>query len=329
MTEAIYDVLAIGNALVDVIAHADDATLRAQGMTKGAMTLIDADRADELYAAMPPAVEISGGSAANTIAGVASLGGRAAYVGKVSDDQLGAVFRHDIQAVGVSYGVPPADSLSTGRCLIFVTPDAQRTMNTYLGASTQLSTRDIDGDLVAASKITYLEGYLWDPPEAKAAFVQAAEIAHAAGRRVALTLSDSFCVDRHRASFLHLVEHHVDILFANEAEILSLYQEDRFDDALQRVRGHCEIAALTRSEKGSLVIAGDEVHVIDAERVGAVVDTTGAGDLYAAGFLYGLAVGRDLATCGRIGAIAAAEVISHIGARPEIPLRQLIAKTLS
>lgn len=328
MTDARYDVMAIGNALVDVIVHADDALLQAHGMAKGAMTLIDEERAHALYELMPPAVEMSGGSAGNTIAGVASLGGRAAYIGKVSDDQLGEVFRHDIRAAGVAYDVAPAaGGSSTGRCLIFVTPDAQRTMNTYLGASSTLGPGDVDEALVASARVTYLEGYLWDPPPAKEAFLKAARIAHEAGRKVALTLSDAFCVDRYRESFLDLVEHHVDVLFANQAEILSLYQVSSFDDALQRVRGHCEIAALTRSAKGSVVAGGDEVHVIDAAPA-RVIDTTGAGDAYAAGFLFGLTSGRDLAVCGRIGAIAAAEVISHVGARPETRLADLVRKLL-
>lgn len=325
MTDTRYDVLAIGNALVDVIVHADDALLQAHGMTKGAMALIDKKRARTLYGLMPPAIEMSGGSAGNTIAGVASFGGRAAYIGKVSDDQLGEVFRHDIRAAGVAYGVAAATGgPSTGRCLIFVTPDAQRTMNTYLGASSTLGPEDVDEGLVASAHITYLEGYLWDPPAAKDAFLKAARIAHEAGRKVALTLSDAFCVDRYRDSFLDLVEHHVDVLFANEAEILSLYQVSSFDDALQRVRGECEVAALTRSAKGSVVAGNDEVHVIDAAPT-RVVDTTGAGDAYAAGFLFGLTTGRDLAACGRIGAIAAAEVISHVGARPETRLADLVS----
>lgn len=328
MEKTLFDVVALGNAMVDVIVHADDALLREHDMTKGAMTLIDAERAEALYTVMPPAIERSGGSAGNTIAGVASLGGRGAYIGKVGDDQFGDVFRHDIRAIGVTYDVPPAKGEPTGRCLIFVTPDSQRTMNTYLGAGSLLGPPDLDVDLIAAARITFMEGYLWDPPDAKAAFLEAAEIAHASDRKVALTLSDSFCVERHRESFLHLVQHHVDILFANEAEILSLYQVESFDDALQRVRGHCEVTALTRSEKGSVVIAGDEMHVIDPVRVGPVVDTTGAGDLYAAAFLYGRSTGRDLATCGRMGSIAAAEVISHVGARPETQLADLVARML-
>jgi sugar/nucleoside kinase (ribokinase family) len=326
--DARYHVTAIGNAMVDVIVHADDELLAAQGMEKGAMTLIDGARADALYALMPPAVEMSGGSAGNTVAGIASLGGSAAYIGKVSADQLGQVFRHDIRAAGVAYDVPEARNASTGRCLIFVTPDAQRTMNTYLGAGELLGPSDVDAALIEASQVVYLEGYLWDPPDAQAAFLKAAAIARDAGRKVALTLSDPFCVDRHRESFRDLVDRHVDLLFANEAEILSLYEVKSFDEALQRVRAECDVAALTRSEKGSVVLAGNELHVVDAEPVARVVDTTGAGDLYAAGFLYGLTTGRDLATCGRIASICAAEVISHVGPRPEAKLADLIAARL-
>ncbi len=324
---AAHDVLAIGNAIVDVLSHADDDFLDRHGLTKGAMTLVDADRAAALYAAMGPGVEVSGGSAANTAAGIASFGGNAAFIGKVGDDQLGEVFSHDIRAAGVSFASGPAaaEGEPTGRCLILVTPDAQRTMQTFLGASAGLGPDDVDEALVAASRVTYLEGYLWDPPLAKEAFVKAAETAAAAGRKVALSLSDSFCVDRHRAEFLDLVNNHVHILFANEAEITSLYEAGDFDEALQRVRGHCEIAALTRSEKGSVIVAGGEVHVLDAAPVGQVIDTTGAGDLYAAGFLHGYTRGEDPAACGRLGGIAAAEIIGHFGARPETPLAELAA----
>ncbi len=318
------DVVGIGNALVDVLCHENDAFLERHGLVKGTMHLVDEARAREVYAAMGPGVEISGGSAANTIVGVASFGGRAHYVGKVRDDQLGEVFSHDLRAVGVGYTTPPATAgPSTGRCLIIVTPDAQRTMNTYLGASVQLGPADVDGRLLARGRILYLEGYLFDPPAAQDAFRAAARAAHAAGRKVALTLSDPFCVERHRAAFQELVERHVDIVFANEAEIRSLYQAPDFDAALQRVRRHCEIAALTRSEHGSVVVRGAEVHVIDAHKVDAVVDTTGAGDLYAAGFLFGLSRGMSLATCGRLGSLAAAEVISHVGARPVAALGEL------
>ena len=310
MAEAQYDVVGVGNAIVDVLAQTEEAFLERHGLAKGVMTLIDAGRAQTLYESMPPGIEMSGGSAANTMAGIASLGG---------------VFSHDLAAAGVDYRTPAATGgPPTARCLIFVTPDAQRTMQTYLGISVELGLAEIDETAIRDSAVTYLEGYLFDREAAKKAFVRAAEIAHAAGRKVALTLSDPFCVDRHRAAFLHLVEGHVDILFANEAEITSLYQAKSFDQALQQVRGHCEIAALTRSEKGSVVVAGPEVHVIDAEKVTRVVDTTGAGDLYAAGFLYGLTRGRGLAECGRIGGIAAAEVIQHYGARPETSLATLV-----
>ena len=292
------------------------------------MTLIDTERAETLYAAMGPGREISGGSAANSMVGVVSFGGTAAFVGRVSDDQLGAVFGHDIRAAGVEFTTAPApgpeaDGAPTGRCLIIVTPDAQRTLNTYLGASAQLGPDDLDHELIARAQVLFLEGYLWDEPEAKDAFRRAARVAHDAGNRVAFTLSDGFCVERHREEFLDLIEHDIDVLFANEVEITSLYEVDSFDDALQRVQHHCEIAALTRSEKGAVIVARDEIHVVDAHPVAALVDTTGAGDLFAAGFLYGLTHGYDLGTAGRLGACAAAEVISHLGARPEQSLREL------
>lgn len=329
MTAAQYDVVGIGNAIVDVIARADDAFLAAKKLAKGAMTLIDEAQAEALYAAMGPGTESSGGSAANTMAGVASLGGKGAFFGKVRNDQLGQVFAHDMRAIGVSFDSKPATAgPSTARCLILVTPDAQRTMNTYLGACVNLGPGDVDEAVVKNARVTYLEGYLWDPPQAKEAFVKAAKIAHGAGRKVSLSLSDAFCVDRHRESFRDLVANHVDILFANESEIKSLYQVDGFDAALQAVRGSCEIACLTRSEKGSVIVAGEEVHVIDAERVGAVVDTTGAGDLYAAGFLYGWTHGYGLARAGRIASVAAAEAISHVGARPQTSLKALVKQKL-
>ena len=328
MPEASIDVVGIGNAIVDVFANTDDAFIAANGLSKNTMTLIDARRAEELYARMGPAREISGGSCANTMAGVAALGGSAAYIGKVCDDQLGDVFRHDIRAAGVRFDTAPAkDGPPTARSLIVITPDAHRTMNTFLGACVNLGPDDVDQKLVAAGRVTYLEGYLWDRPLAKQAFLAAARAAHTAKRKTSLTLSDPFCVDRHRDSFLALVKEHIDILFANEAEITSLYRTKSFDAALQQVRGHCEIAVLTRSEKGSVVIRGDEVHVVDAAPVGKVVDTTGAGDLYAAGFLYGLARGHGLERCGRIASLAAAEVISHVGARPEADLRALVRET--
>ncbi len=325
MTQSITDVIGIGNAIVDVLSHAEDDFLVSHGLTKGVMTLIDAEQANRLYDNMGPGVEMSGGSAANTIAGLASLGGHGAFVGKVCDDQLGKVFRHDIRSLGVAFDTSAVhDSAPTARCLILVTPDAQRTMNTYLGACVELGPNDIDPATIAGAKITYLEGYLWDPPGAKDAFRKAVDIARQADRKVALSLSDPFCVDRYRHEFRELVEHGVDIVFANEDELKSLYEVETFDEGLQHIRGHCEIAALTRSEKGSVVVSGDEIHVVDAIPVDHVVDTTGAGDLYAAGVLFGLTQGLSLYDCGRIGGIAAAEVISHFGARPEVPLSSLI-----
>ena len=318
------DVVGIGNAIVDVLSHAEEAFLVRHGLAKGTMTLIDAARADQLYAAMGGAVEASGGSAANTMAGIASFGGRAAFVGKVRNDQLGGIFRHDIRAAGVDFDTPAAEGgPPSARCMIFVTPDAQRTMQTYLGAAIELGVEDIDTNLISSASVTYLEGYLWDSPKAREALVKAAHIAHQAGRKVAFTLSDPFCVDRHRDAFRAFVAHHVDILFANEAEIESLYLAASFDQALQAVRGACDIAALTRSAKGAVVLRDSEVHVIDAAPVKRVIDTTGAGDLYAAGFLYGLTQGKDLATAGRLGALAAAEIISHFGARPEADVKAL------
>jgi sugar/nucleoside kinase (ribokinase family) len=324
-----FDVVGIGNALVDVLSHESDDFIVVHGLERGAMQLVDTERAEQLYAAMGPATEVSGGSAANTMVGVASLGGAAAFVGRVNRDQLGAVFGHDLRAAGVEFTTPPAtNGVPTGRCLIVVTPDAQRTLNTYLGASAQLGPTDLDDAVLTSAQVLYLEGYLWDEPDAKAAFRRAARVAHEAGNRVAFTLSDGFCVDRHRDEFVELIEHEVDILFANEVEITSLYQVGEFDDALQLVHDHCEIAALTRSEKGSLIVTRDEVHLIDAHPVAQVVDTTGAGDLYAAGFLYGLTNGYDLGTCGRLGALAAAEVIGHLGARPQALLSELASPLL-
>lgn len=323
------DVVCVGNAIVDVLAKTDDATIERLGMAKGGMSLIDAEQAESLYDQMAPGVETSGGSAGNTAAGLASFGSRVAYVGKVADDQLGRIFRHDIAAIGAEFHTPPSpDGPPTARCLIFITPDAQRTMNTYLGACVNLGPEDIDGDLLARAQVTYLEGYLWDQDEAKAAFVKAAKLAHDAGRKVSLTLSDSFCVDRHRESFRDLINGHVDVLFANEEEIKSLYEVETFDEALQQVRRDCSIAALTRSEKGSVVVEKDEVHVVDAAPVDKVVDTTGAGDQYAAGFLHGLTHGHSLYDCGRLGSLAAAEVIGHVGPRPEVSLKELAAKVV-
>jgi sugar/nucleoside kinase (ribokinase family) len=324
MAAATLDVVGIGNAIVDVLVQADDAFLSTHGLAKGTMTLIDAARADALYAVMGPGVEESGGSAGNTMAGIASLGGAGAYIGKVRNDQLGEVFRHDITVIGVRFATAPARSgPPTARSFSIVTPDAQRTMNTYLGACVDLGPEDIDHEIIDAAQVTYLEGYLFDPPRAKEAFRKAAQRAHSAGRRVSLSLSDPFCVGRHRAEFRDLVTHHVDILFANEAEICSLYETADFDAAAREVRRHCDVAALTRSEKGSVVVTRDHTHMIDAARVARVVDTTGAGDLYASGFLYGLTHGRDLATCGKLGSLCAAEAISHFGARPAEKLAAL------
>ncbi len=320
-----YDVTAIGNAIVDVLAHSEDKFLEEQRLAKGAMSLITSDEAQYLYGLMGAGVEASGGSAANTVSGIAGLGGRAAFIGKVANDELGQVFAHDIQAVGVAFDTTPMPAPPpTARCLIFVTPDAQRTMQTFLGACAELGPEDVNEALIRDSKVVFLEGYLFDPPRAKEAFRKAARVAAEAGRKVSLTLSDPFCVERYREEFLDLVQNHVDILFANEVEITSLYQVDSFDEALQKVKGHCEIAALTRSEKGSVVISGEELHIIDAEKVN-VIDTTGAGDAYAAGFLYAYTQGKDLRTCGRYGGMLAAEAISHYGARAEADLKQLTA----
>ena len=318
-----YDVVGIGNALVDVIAHGPDEFLVRHGLVKGSMTLIDTDRAVYLYGAIGSGIEMSGGSAANTMCGLASLGGRGAYIGKVADDDLGRAFGHDLRAVGVAFHGPrPADHVPTGRCIIVVTPDAQRTMNTFLGMSSLLVPDDVDEEVVASGKVVYLEGYLWDRPEAMAAYRKAARVAHDAGNKVALTLSDSFCVERHRDAFLDLVAGEVDILFANAEELCSLYRTD-LESATHAVEGHVEIAAITRGAEGSMIITRDgRVHV-GVEPVDEVVDTTGAGDLYAAGFLHGVTAGRSLPQCGRLGALAAAEVIGHVGARPVTSLSRL------
>lgn len=324
-----YDVTCIGNAIVDVITRNEDSFITRHGLVKGAMTLIDAERAEALYAAMGPGIETSGGSAGNTAAGIASLGGKAAFIGKVTADQLGDVYRHDIRAVGVDFDSKPLDpsvpgTPPTARSLIIVTPDAQRTMNTYLGACVELTPDDVDEAVISGSQVTYLEGYLWDRPTAKEAFIKAARIAHSAGRKVSLTLSDSFCVERHRDSFLSLIDTHVDVLFANEAEIKALYRLSDFDAAVAAVRGRCEVAIVTRGAKGSIVLSDGGTHVVATAPVIRLVDTTGAGDLYASGFLYGYTRDLALAECGRIGSIAAAEVISHVGPRPLVPLTQLV-----
>jgi sugar/nucleoside kinase (ribokinase family) len=324
-TPARFHVVGIGNALVDVIAHHDDDFIRAQDLMKGAMTLIDTERALALHAALIAPIEMSGGSAANTMCGVASFGGRAAYIGKVAADGLGIAFRHDLHAEGVHFANPPARAdVPTGRCLIVVTPDAQRTMNTFLGVSSLLGPDDVPTEVVAAGQVVYMEGYLYDRPEAKEAYRKAAAVAHAAGRKVSLTLSDSFCVDRHRDDFRALVRDEVDVLFANADELCSLYELEHLDEAVSRVRQDCELAAITTGADGSIAVTSDDVLAVKAEPVRNVVDTTGAGDLYAAGFLHGYALGADLAECGRLGSVAAAEVISHVGARPLVALRRLV-----
>ena len=325
MTSAAFDVLGIGNAIVDVISRADDGFLATHALTKGAMMLVDEARAEALYTAMGPGIEVSGGSCGNTMAGVASFGGKGAYIGKVRNDQLGGVFGHDIKAIGVSFETAQATSgPSTARCLILVTPDAQRTMSTYLGACTGLGPDDIDAARIASAQVTYVEGYLWDAPEAKKAVLKAFDAAHAAGRQVSITLSDSFCVGRYRDEFRTLIKDKVDILFANEDEIKSLYQVDTFEKALEAARAENKICALTRSEKGSVIVKGAETYAVPAAPVAKVIDTTGAGDLYAAGFLFGYTRGKPLAECARLGGIAAAEVISHVGARPERALKDLV-----
>ena len=325
MASAKYDVLGIGNAIFDVLVRTDEGFLASHGMTKGGMSLIDEARAAEIYRDMGPAVEMSGGSAANTIVGLANLGARAAYVGKVRDDQIGRLYTHDIRAAGVAFETKPAAAgPATGCSYILVTPDGERTMNTYLGAAQELMPDDIDAAQVASSSIIYLEGYLWDPKSAKDAFVKASTIAHDAGRQVALTLSDSFCVDRYRGEFLDLMRGGtVDLVFANEAELHSLYQTSDFDTALKQLRVDAKLGVVTRSEKGCVVVAKDAVSAVPAFPIRNMVDTTGAGDLFAAGFLFGLVRGAGHEKAGRLGALAAAEVIQHIGARPQTSLKEL------
>jgi fructokinase len=324
MTTPTLDLLGIGNAIVDVLAREQDGFLAQHGMQRGAMNLIDAAKAEAIYGGMGPGVESSGGSAGNTCAVAAALGARVGFLGKVADDELGRTFGHDIRAAGVAFPTAPlSGGAPTARCLILVAPDGQRTMNTFLGACVHFGEDDVDEAAVASAAVTYLEGYLFDPPAAQAAFRRAAAIAHGAGRRIALTLSDPFCVGRHRDAFRALVREQVDILFANEAEILSLYETEDFDEAVRLVRAEVGIAALTRSEQGSVVISGDRTEVIAAVPT-TVVDTTGAGDAYAAGFLAALTQGRDLGECGRWGSVAAAEIISHFGARPQAELKALV-----
>jgi len=319
-----YDVLGIGNAIFDILVKTDEAFLQSHGMIKGGMTLIDETRAAAIYRDMGPAIEISGGSAANTIVGLASLGARTAYVGKVKDDQIGRLYAHDIRAAGVSFSTKPAsDGPATGCSYILVTGDGERTMNTYLGAAQELKAADIDANEIAAARFVYLEGYLWDPKDAKDAFVKASKIAHQAGRKVALTLSDAFCVDRYRDEFVELLRSGtVDVIFANESELHSLYETSDFDGALKQLRRDAKLGVVTRSEKGCIVVSGESVTAVPAFPVEQIVDTTGAGDLFAAGFLFGLVREAGYEVAGRLGALAAAEVIQHIGARPQTSLRE-------
>jgi sugar/nucleoside kinase (ribokinase family) len=315
------DVLTIGNAIVDVIAKVDESFVARERLVKGSMNLIDEQRAVELYAHMGPATEISGGSAGNTAAGVASFGGKAAYFGKVRNDQLGGIFRHDMRAIGVDFDSRAAEEgPATARSFILVTPDGERTMNTYLGACVNLDEHDVDADVVKAAAVTYMEGYLYDKPAAKAAFRQAAKISQAAGQLTSVTLSDSFCVERHRDDFLDLIRSSINIVFANETEIMALYKTQSFSGAIDAARKDCPIVVVTRSEKGSVIVKGEDTIEIPAHPVKSVVDVTGAGDLYASGFLFGFTAGKPLAHCARLGHLAAAEVISHVGARPEVNL---------
>ncbi|MEB3173086.1 MAG: adenosine kinase [Cyanobacteriota bacterium] len=329
MSAKTLDVVGIGNAIVDVLVRTDDDTIDNHQLTKGTMALIDEQQAETLYASLGPGLETSGGSAANTLAGIAQLGGRAGFIGRVRDDQLGAIFSHDIRAVGARFQTPAATSgPSTARCLILVTPDAQRTMCTYLGASVQLHPDDLDLEMVAQAKVLYLEGYLWDSDEAKAAFIAAAEVARSNGGEVALSLSDAFCVERHRASFQELVDGHVDILFANEMEITSLYKANSFEEAAEQVRGRCKVAALTRSELGSVILNGAGTHQIAPFSLGTLVDTTGAGDLYAAGFLHAYCQGEPIERCGQLASLCAGEVVTQLGPRPQANLKALAAQHL-
>jgi fructokinase len=329
MTAKTLDVVGIGNAIVDVLVQTEEAFLDNHALTKGTMALVDEAQAERLYGSLGPGLETSGGSAANTLAGIAQLGSLAGFIGRVRDDQLGAIFAHDIRSVGARFETPAATTgASTARCLILVTPDAQRTMCTYLGASVGLDPADLDLEMVAQAQMLYLEGYLWDSDDAKKAFIAAAEVARDHGGEVALSLSDAFCVERHRDSFLELVDGHVDVLFANEMEITALYQANSFEEAADQVRGRCKVAALTRSEQGSVVLSGEQTIVVPPYVLGSLVDTTGAGDLYAAGFLHGYTRGNSLERCGQLGSLCAGLVVTQLGPRPQASLQELVAKHL-
>jgi len=324
MEQPLHDVVGLGSAIVDIIARCDDDFIQKQGLDKGIMRLIDADEAARLYSEMGPAIEVSGGTVPNTCVGLASFGGKAAFMGKTADDQFGKVFGHDLRSVGVTYTIEPVKGTApTGQCLILVTPDGERTMNTFLGANAELSTAELDPELIKNAKLLYLEGYAFDGPKAKEAFYEAASIARAAGTTVSLTLSDPFCVERHRQSFLDIIRTGVDLLFANHREVQALYETEDLEEACNRLRQDCPLAVVTRSEKGSLILKSDQTIEIEAEPIEKVVDTTGAGDLYAAGFLFGYARDYDLRVCGKLASLAAAEIISHIGPRPEQSLAEL------
>jgi len=324
-----FDVLGIGNAIVDILVPVEDSFLAAHDIPKGSMQLVDEETSEKLYAQLGVAIECSGGSAGNTVAGLASLGSSVAYIGKTKDDQLGHVFDHDLTSLGIDFNTAKDSSgVSTARCLVMVSPDAERTMCTFLGACVNLSEKDIDPAVVEAAAVTYMEGYLWDPETAKAAFRKAMKLAHNAGRKTSISLSDSFCVGRHKSEFRHLAEHDIDILFANEEEILMLYDTRDISVAIKAVQQHCEVAAITRSAKGCTIVSADEVIDINGYPVSDLVDTTGAGDLFAAGFLHGYTQGLDLRTCGRMGNLAASEVITHMGARPDVNLKQYFLNNL-
>ena len=325
MVRSIYDVIGIGNAIVDVISAEPETRIIELGLNKGAMTIVDKELAERIYDQMAQKVETSGGSAANTLAGIASLGGRGAYIGKVKNDILGKIFCKDLMNAGVVHKtVPSSEGLPTARCLVFVTPDAERTMQTYLGISVNLGPRDIDREAIIASDIIYLEGYLFDPPKAKEAFIEASKLAHGAGRKVALSLSDAFCVDRHRSEFLNFISLHADILFANEAEITSLFEVKNFKEAVELIPSYCNLAVMTQGDQGCTIVRNNENFEVPASQVEKVIDTTGAGDLFAAGFLFGLSNGHTIPDCGKIGSIAAAEIITHYGARPDKSLAKLL-----